>query len=114
MKLIIAGSRDFTDYSLLKAKVRQFCAGVKPIIISGCARGADRLGERYAREHGLELIQMPADWEEFGNAAGFVRNEDMLLKCDAVLLFWDGKSKGTQHMARLAIKRGIRMWCVTY
>ena len=64
--MIIAGGRDFNDYALLKAKCDTILAEKttthRIVIVSGAARGADSLGERYAREHGYALDSHPADW----------------------------------------------------
>lgn len=59
MKLIIAGSRDFTNYSLLERTLDSFLEGkFITTILSGCARGADKLGEQYGNERlGLQLRQ---------------------------------------------------------
>ena len=65
-RVIIAGGRDFNDYALLKAKcdtiLAEKAATRRIVIVSGAARGADSLGERYAREHGYALDSHPADW----------------------------------------------------
>jgi hypothetical protein len=71
-------------------------------IISGTAKGADRLGERIAEDYDLKLIRMPADWNTHGKAAGYVRNKDMAEIATHALIFWDGESRGTKHMIILA------------
>jgi len=103
MKLLIAGSRDFNDYDLLKEKLDKFFSiyledGEEVTIISGTARGADKLGENYARENSLKLECFPADWNTHGKKAGILRNIEMGKICTHGLLFWDGKSRGTAHM----------------
>ena len=109
MKVIIAGSRDFNDYETLK-KVCDFMLSRQDEveIVSGTARGADQLGERYAREMGYPIKQFPADWSK-GKSAGYLRNEDMAKYGDALIAFWDGSSKGTEHMINLAKKRGLKV-----
>ena len=77
------------------------------IIVSGHATGADALGERYAKEHGLKVELYPADWERYGNAAGPIRNEIMAQKGDAVIVFWDGISPGTRSMIECANKKSL-------
>ena len=71
------------------------------------ARGADRLGERYAKEHGYKVIYMPADWDLYGKSAGFKRNVQMAEYADALVAFWDGVSFGTKHMIETAQKMGL-------
>jgi len=105
MKVIIAGSRDFDNYVLLS----HICDTVLPKgidyeIVSGGARGADHLGEVYAWECDYKKTVFPADWDKNGKAAGYIRNEEMAKYADALIAFWDGKSKGTKHMIDLANK----------
>lgn len=116
LRILIAGSRDFADYEYLKSCVSKFLKEHKDrtiTIVSGNARGADKLGEKYAIENGIKLRRFPADWAKFGKSAGFIRNNQMLeyiqendCEC-AVLAFWDGKSHGTKHTITTAKKRGI-------
>lgn len=105
-KIIIAGSRSFRNYRLLenimddvvkKAKLKSY----EVEIISGTAYGADQLGEDYAEDNELIIHRFPADWNQFGKQAGFIRNKQMAKFCDAAVIFWDGKSKGTLNMIEL-------------
>lgn len=115
MKLIIAGTRDFNIYSLLKEKVLHLTKDVNIThIISGGARGADSLGERFAREHDIEIIRKPAEWDKYGKSAGFRRNSEMADEGDLLIAFWDGKSKGTAHMIDLANEKGLKIRVVRY
>lgn len=109
MKVIIAGSRDFNDYETLK-KVCDFMLSRQDEveIVSGTARGADQLGERYAMERGYSIKQFSPDWSK-GKSAGFRRNEDMGRYADALIAFWDGNSKGTEHMINFAKKLGLKV-----
>ena len=117
-KVIIAGGRNFDDYELLKECLDMLLIlyvlyGYKIVIISGTAKGADRLGERYAKERGYELIRMPADWS-LGRSAGYQRNSDMADVADASVMFFDGKSKGTGHMINLSKSKGLDYRIVKY
>lgn len=99
MKLIIAGKRDFYDYEKLKVEVDKLRKVIKiDEIVSGRASGADKLGERYAREHNIPVKAFPANWEVYGRAAGPIRNKKMALYADALIAFWDGESRGTKNM----------------
>ena len=110
MKIIIAGSRNFNDYNLLKSSCDNLLTQFTNIeIVSGTARGADKLGERYAREKGYDIKQFPANWDKFGKSAGYIRNDEMSQYADMLIAFWDGISKGTKHMIDLANKRGIKV-----
>ena len=105
-KVIVAGGREFNDYRLLcQTCDRMFSQKHQThdiVIISGTARGADTLGERYAQERGYAVERFPADWEHAGKAAGFIRNAQMASVADALIAFWDGNSRGTQNMIDLA------------
>lgn len=107
-RIIIAGSREFDDYGMLKEKVDEFLLqiGVNHndivTIVSGMAKGADTLGERYAAEKGYPLTRFLARWAIYGKRAGIIRNEEMAKYADHLIAFWDGKSKGTKNMIDLA------------
>ena len=104
-KVIVAGSRDFTNYEVLKQKLDVLLANKeRVVIVSGGARGADKMGERYASERNLSCEIYPADWDKFGKGAGYRRNEQMAKVADGLVAFWDGKSKGTSHMIELMQK----------
>ncbi len=106
--VIIAGSREFQDYALLCRKCDVIFSRRKPTaILCGEARGADTLGKRYAQEHGIPVLSFPADWEKYGRKAGFLRNQEMADNADALVAFWDGKSKGTKNMIDIADNAGI-------
>lgn len=107
MKVVIAGSRDFDNYPLLCREVDNILKDVKDIeIVSGTARGADYYGECYAQERGYPLVKFPAMWTLYGRSAGYRRNEQMALYADCVIVFWDGKSKGAEHMIKTAKAKG--------
>ncbi len=110
-RVIIAGSRDFNDYQLLRDKCDAILSSKRQdsniIIISGTARGADRLGERYARERGYEIRQFPADWLNDEKKAGPIRNAKMADNADALIAFWDAQSRGTKNMIETAKRKGL-------
>jgi YspA, cpYpsA-related SLOG family len=116
-KLIIAGGREFCDYALLHKKVDVLLASkrfsVQIEIVSGKAKGADTLGEQYAKANNFSLKEFPADWS-IGESAGYLRNKDMAEYADACICFWDGKSKGTKQMIDLAKEKGIPLRIVLY
>ena len=117
-RIIIAGGRDFNNYELLCEKMDYLLQHVKEtkqvVIISGKARGADALGERYALEHGFSVQEFPAQWDKYGKSAGYKRNITMADNADAVVAFWDGVSKGTKHMIDTATARKLKLRVVRY
>jgi len=114
-KIIVAGGRDFSDYDFLKSKLDNLLVDRALVeIVSGTARGADKLGEQYARMNKLHVTQFPANWDLYGKSAGYKRNAKMAEYADALVAFWDGKSRGTKHMIDLANKSGIPVRVVNY
>lgn len=111
MKVIIAGSRNFTNYQKLKKECTLFLQEQTDIqIVSGCHyKGADKLGIQYANEKSLEVIKFPAEWNTYGKAAGPKRNKEMAIFADALIAFWDGKGRGTKNMIQLAKQKGLRI-----
>lgn len=125
LRVIIAGSRDFSDYELLKKSAIEIITKKTMLldltrIISGGARGADTLGERFANEMGLEISRFIPDWDGLGKRAGYVRNAEMAKFAveddnDGMLIaFWDGKSRGTKHMIDLAKRYGLEVHVVSF
>ncbi|PSB00485.1 DUF2493 domain-containing protein [Merismopedia glauca] len=108
LKVIVAGSRSFSDFGLLSERLDFYLQHHQAVeIVSGTARGADRLGERYASQRGLSVARFPADWSRFGRSAGYRRNEVMAGYASHAVIFWDGVSSGTAHMVRLAQQHGL-------
>jgi len=80
MRVIIAGSRDFNNFELLEFEVirifkklkaeRYFTTRNDITIISGTARGADQLGEKFANKYHLKCERFPANLDKFGKSAG--------------------------------------------
>lgn len=107
-RVIIAGSRSFEDFDTLCNVCDHMLQNkLDIIIVSGTAKGADKLGKRYAKERGHKINLYPADWT-LGKRAGYIRNETMAQNADALIAFWDGKSKGTNHMIDLAKKYNLK------
>ena len=96
-RVIIAGSRGITDYSILELAIAQTDFSIGNVV-SGCARGVDTLGERWARENGVPLSTFPVNWSRFGRAAGKYRNSEMAAYADGAIVLWDGDSRGTLDM----------------
>jgi hypothetical protein len=118
IRIIIAGGRDFSDAVRLETAVDKLTAALDPKrmeIVSGMARGADKLGWEYAGRRGLDQTPFPADWDnQPRHVAGYLRNEVMAWYSSHLIAFWDGKSGGTQHMIELAKREGIDVRIVKY
>lgn len=97
MKIIIAGSRNINiDYEDMEQFLPEDWSEVE--IVSGAARGPDSVAIKLAQANDLPLYIFPAKWDELGKAAGIIRNKEMGDFADALIAFWDGKSRGTKHM----------------
>lgn len=109
MKTVICGSRTIKNYQHVLDAVA--ASGFKITeVVSGCARGVDQLGERYAAERGLPVTKCPADWKGLGRIAGPTRNVEMAETSEAVIAIWDGKSPGTQHMISYSVLLGLKVF----
>ncbi len=110
-RVIIAGGRDFKDYNLLTKTMDHLLSNIQDdiIVVCGKARGADTLGERYAKEYGYSVQYFPANWNRYGKAAGYLRNTKMAKNADALVAFWDGASLGTRHMIETAKAHGLKV-----
>ena len=111
MRVIIAGNRVITDYELVKRVVAE-SGFLITRVLSGRARGADQLGERWAREHGVPVLYFPADWQTFGKGAGFIRNREMAKHADALIAIRappgpGNPDKGTPDMIKVARAQGL-------
>lgn len=120
-RVIIAGSRDFNNYKLLETSVKDILKDYEDIeIISGTAKGADSLGEKYAKENNIKLKQFPAQWNLYGKQAGYIRNKQMAKysiednSIGILIAFWNGTSKGTGHMVDIANEMNLQVNIVNF
>lgn len=117
---LVVGSRNFNDYSLLKKNLDDILKDYDDIcIVSGGARGADSLAERYAKENNYALKVFPAAWDLYGKRAGYVRNEQMhkyisLSPIRCCVAFWDGESRGTAQNFGLCKKYNNELKLIKY
>ena len=109
MRTIIAGSRTITNYSEVEKAVND-CGWQVTEVICGGAAGVDTLGAKWANEHQVPLQYFLADWTTHGRAAGPIRNTEMALAADALVLVWDGKSRGSADMLNKATAKGLKTY----
>lgn len=125
IRVIVAGTRSFTDYALAREKLDRIILGLQEdfpckriVIITGDANGADQSGNRYAYDRGYTLRKFPAEWRKYGRAAGPIRNAQMMdfaKETHPVLVaFWDGKSRGTKNMIDTAKREGASVYVIYY
>jgi hypothetical protein len=106
VKLIVAGSRDLlVDHELVDQLIKHYRLDAKEIV-SGGGGHVDEAGEDYSI---FVLEKEPktfkANWAQEGVAAGPIRNSKMAEYADALLLIWDGSSKGSSSMKKEMQKR---------
>lgn len=107
MTLLIVGSRSITDFDL-----SPYVSGEVDTIISGGAGGVDSLAEEYADRHRLSKYIMRPRYDLYGRGAPLKRNEKMVELADAVLIIWDGRSKGTEYTLKYAQKKNKQVLLV--
>ncbi len=111
-RILICGGRAYGD----SARFAQIMTEVRPYlaksfcIIQGGANGADRLANMWAFSEGCPVIEMRANWNYYGKAAGLIRNRWMLefATPDLVIAFPGGA--GTRDMIRQAKSAGIDVY----
>ena len=113
-KVIIAGGRDLpiTDYVINRAKKALNSLKGDIELVSGCAKGADQIPFKLKSSYNVKSF--PADWETFGKGAGHIRNEEMAKYATHLILFWDGKSKGSKNMLENAKKYNLKIKTIGY
>lgn len=97
MKLLVVGSRNIKDFDL-----KPYIMPEVDTIISGGASGVDSLAEQYADLHRISKYIIRPRYDLYGRAAPLKRNDQMVDLADAILVIWDGSSKGTQHTLKYA------------
>jgi len=110
----VVGGRDFTDYDLMTQTLDALIqAGHEYVLVSGGAKGADQLSEKYAETKGYDMIIYTPKWSQ-GKMAGPIRNQKIVDKSDEIVAFWDGKSPGTKSTIQIAKKCGKTVHVIKY
>ena len=107
MILLIVGSRNITNFD-----ISPYIPDNVEIIISGGACGVDDIAEKYADLHRLSKYIIRPDYKRYGRGAPLKRNEKMVDMADAVLVIWDGCSKGTKHTIEYTKKQNKPIFVV--
>lgn len=108
MRVIVAGSRNIMSYAEVEQAIRESGFHID-VVLSGAAHGVDTYGEYWANTNGASVERYPADWERYGNSAGYKRNVVMAERADALVAVWDGFSRGTKHMIDIAREKRLRV-----
>lgn len=113
MRIIIAGSRNYTDTKDFFIRMDRIIDSEEWIlsiseVVSGTARGVDTMGEVWADHFDVPVKRFPADWAKHGRGAGHIRNAEMAKYAEGLIAFWDGISPGTASMINLAKAEGLK------
>lgn len=114
VRVVVAGSRSIEDPWVVEdCIIDNYPNDAAPRswdeceIVHGGADGVDTQASKFARRYNLpEKVFLPK-WEEFGPAAGPIRNEEMAEYGDILIAIWDGQSPGTRSMIEKALDEGI-------
>ncbi|MFI2909427.1 DUF2493 domain-containing protein [Streptomyces sp. PDY-4] len=114
MRLLVTGSRSWSDVALLEGVIGEvlWLGRYRPrdvlLIHGACPQGADAMADRFAREIGMSVRRHPADWDAYRKRAGFIRNAEMVSAgADLCFAFIKAGSPGASMTAALAKKAGI-------
>jgi len=122
-RVIIAGGREFDQPLMVESAMAALFADEGSggelcyddiTVVSGGARGADKLGEDWAVKHGRPIETHEANWKILGKSAGYQRNAEMAITSDALVAFWDGESLETKHMIDIAVREGLEVHVYRY
>lgn len=110
--IMVSGCRHYTCYFKFAKKMDNLLRNFEKkriVIIEGEARGVDYLAFLYSIRRGLKRIGYPADWDEHGKSAGYIRNVEMMEVSQYAVAFWDGLSRGTRHVVTEANKYDVSL-----
>jgi len=110
IKLALVGSRDYDNYAefktIINGTLKKWNYKISDIekVVSGGAKGADTLADKWAKENKLPITTYIPDWKAFGTAAGPMRNTDIVKECTHVIAFPSREGAGTQDTIAKAKK----------
>lgn len=118
VKIAIVGGRDFTNAAYMHQAIMELgqmgVLSENLELVCGMARGADMTGYNLIKPYGNKIHEFHADWVGQGKRAGFIRNSEMADFCDAAIAFWDGQSRGTEHMIQAMRNRNKPVLVMRY
>lgn len=105
MNIAVVGSRNFSNLPLVKQTILSWPReGLQ--LVSGGAKGPDKVAERVASDERIPIKVFHADWNEHGRKAGALRNMDIVHHSDIIHAFWDERSPGTKITVKMAYEAG--------
>jgi hypothetical protein len=105
----IIGARTFTDYSRLEGSLVDIIKkyGLPHTVVSGGARGADRLAITWAMNRGINMINHQPNWNRYGKEAAYIRNCKIVEDADIIIAFPSHKGRGTQMTLEIAKEQNV-------
>lgn len=112
MKVVISGSRGFTDLGLIERVIDRLIERRDHVLVGDAPTGVDRMVAEYVsfREDDVyDWDRYDADWDQYGKRAGHLRNEWMIHDGEALIaIFAPGpRSPGTSNAVMNARRKGI-------
>ncbi len=101
IKVAVIGSR-----SLIIEDCEKYIPDSVTEIVSGGAKGVDMCARKFAVENGIKLKEFPPDYKKYGKGALLRRNLQIIEYADIIIIFWDGKSRGTNYVIDNAKRLG--------
>ena len=115
MKIAVIGPQNFNDYKKFQKIINEFLKSYENVeFISGGAKGADSLAQKYAKEHGIPIKIYYPNWKKYKKAAGPIRNKQIWQDADIGIAFWNGKSKGTKYSFIFSKEMDKDLWVYNF
>jgi hypothetical protein len=102
MKVAVIGSR-----GLMVGDLGKYLPVDTDEIVSGGAKGIDTSAREYSLAHGIKLTEFLPEYDKYGKNAPLKRNITIITYSEAVLAFWDGKSRGTKYVIDNCKRLGV-------
>ena len=96
MRVAVVGSRE-----VIVENIGEYIGDCDEIV-SGGARGVDSCAAEYARKNSIKLTEFLPKYRLYGRAAPIVRNREIVDYADRVVVFWNGRSRGTLSVIEYA------------
>lgn len=109
MRVIIAGGRGIHSDDVVALATASSGFDITSVVCGG-APGVDAAGKRWADKHNIPVRIIPAQWDVYGKMVGPIRNRAMAQVADALILVWDGESRGSANMLKVAQEEGLAVY----
>ena len=111
IKLSVIGTSDFNDFDLLKLELAK--EDIDVMVIGG-KLGPDELCQEYAIARDIPIQVFLPDYRNYGRAANYERNLEMIRNSNRIILFWNHYSKSPFNYITYIKERQISFRTVIY